>query len=57
MGAQLPGPGSLSRPADRYGGQRLDAACTRGLAFGDPCYRTTNQILKRGLDGHPVPQT
>ncbi len=47
----------ILRQADRYGAQRLDAACARALAFGDPCYRTIKQILERGLDGHPVPQT
>lgn len=47
----------ILRQADRYGAQRLDAACARALAFGDPCYRTVKQILERGLDGHPVPQT
>lgn len=36
--------------ADRYGAERLDAACTRALAFGDPSYRTIKTILERGLD-------
>jgi len=36
--------------ADRYGADRLDAACTRALAFGDPSYRTIKTILERGLD-------
>jgi transposase len=38
------------RLADRYGAERLDAACTRALAFGDPSYRTIKTILERGLD-------
>jgi Mu transposase, C-terminal domain len=38
------------RLADRYGPERLDAACTRALAFGDPSYRTIKTILERGLD-------
>ena len=36
--------------ADRYGAERLGAACTRALAFGDPSYRTIKTILERGLD-------
>jgi hypothetical protein len=38
------------RLADRYGAERLNAACTRALAFGDPSYRTIKTILERGLD-------
>jgi hypothetical protein len=40
------------RLADRYGAERLDAACSRALAFGDPSYRTIKTILERGLDQH-----
>lgn len=42
------------RLADRYGAERLDAACSRALAFGDPSYRTIKTILERGLDQHTV---
>lgn len=47
----------IVRQADRYGAQRLDAACARALTFGDPSYRTVKQILERGLDNQPLPQT
>jgi transposase len=40
------------RLADRYGAERLEAACSRALAFGDPSYRTIKTILERGLDQH-----
>ncbi|HSW61754.1 MAG TPA: IS21 family transposase [Dissulfurispiraceae bacterium] len=33
-----------------YGKARLEAACSRALAFGDPAYRTVKQILASGLD-------
>lgn len=35
---------------EKYGPKRLDAACARALAFGDPSYRTIKTILERGLD-------
>lgn len=38
------------RLADKYGAKRLDAACERALAFGDPAYRTIKTILERGLE-------
>jgi len=40
----------IIRLADKYGPERLDAACARAIAFGDPTYRTIKQILERGLD-------
>ena len=40
----------LLRLAERYGAARLDAACARALAFGDPGLRTVRTILERGLD-------
>jgi hypothetical protein len=40
------------RLADRYGAERLEAACSRALDFGDPSYRTIKTILERGLDQH-----
>ena len=36
---------------ETYGPTRLDAACARALAFGDPAYRTIKTILERGLEG------
>ena len=41
----------ILRLADKYGGARLEAACQRALAFGDPAYRTVKTILERGLEG------
>lgn len=39
------------RLGEKYGPTRLDAACARALAFGDPAYRTIKTILERGLEG------
>ncbi len=42
--------------ADKYGAQRLDAACRVALAFGDPAYRTVRNLLEKGLEGQsPLP--
>lgn len=38
------------RLIDVYGRERLEAACQRARAFGDPSYRTVKGILERGLD-------
>ena len=38
------------RLAKAHGNARLEAACERALAFGDPRYRTIKTILARGLD-------
>ena len=38
------------RLAKTHGDTRLEAACERALAFGDPRYRTVKTILARGLD-------
>jgi transposase len=42
------------RLGDRYGPQRLDAACARALAVGDPSYRTVKGILVAGTDTAPL---
>jgi transposase len=42
------------RLGDRYGPERLDAACARALACDDPSYRTVKQILAAGLDTAPL---
>lgn len=39
---------------ERYGARRLNAACARAIAFGDPSYRTIKTILERGLDQQPL---
>ena len=35
---------------------RLEAACQRALAFGDPRYRRIKEILNAGLDQAPLPE-
>ncbi len=42
------------RLAERYGEDRLEAACERALAFENPRYRCVKTILERGLDQHCV---
>jgi hypothetical protein len=36
--------------AKKYGKARLEAACKRALAFGNPKYRAVKIILEKGLD-------
>lgn len=43
----------IIRLADKYGPARLDAACARANAFGDPSYRTVHNILAQGLEAQP----
>jgi hypothetical protein len=45
--------------ADKYGPERLDAACRRAIDVGDPSYRTVKGILNAGTetDASPVRQT
>lgn len=40
--------------ADKYGPERLDAACRRALEVGDPTYRTVKGILAVGADQQPA---
>jgi len=44
--------------ADKYGAERLDAACRRAIAVGDPGYRTVKGILLAGTehDGDEEPR-
>jgi transposase len=35
----------------KYGPERLNAACERALAFGDPAYVTIRNILQKALEG------
>lgn len=46
----------ILRLSETYGPARLDAACRRALAFGDPRYRTVKTILQSGLDRQAVPE-
>jgi hypothetical protein len=41
---------AIIRLKDKYGKERLNAACARANAFGDPAYRTVKGILEKGLD-------
>lgn len=41
----------ILRLAETYGPERLETACQRALAYGDPRYRTIRNILQQGLDG------
>lgn len=48
----------ILRLGDRYGGERLEAACQRALEIGAASYRSVSSILKTGLDrqdGEPAP--
>jgi transposase len=38
------------RLADRYGRERVDAACARAVAIGSPSFKTVKSMLKSGLD-------
>jgi hypothetical protein len=40
----------ILRLAEKYGQERMEQACARANAFGDPRYRTVKTILERGLD-------
>lgn len=44
----------LHRLAQRYGPQRLEAACDRALQIGGVSYKTICSILQRGLDRTPL---
>ena len=41
---------ALLRMGDRYGGERLEAACARALRIGNPTRKSVEAILKSGLD-------
>ena len=43
----------ILRLEDKYEEERLEQACARANAFGDPRYRTVKTILERGLDKQP----
>ena len=49
--------GRLLRLGEKYGCQRLQAACRRALAYGDPAYKTVKGILQQNLeqDEPPLP--
>jgi transposase len=45
----------IIRLGNRYGPERLEAACTRALAVRAHSYRSVESILKNGLDRKPLP--
>ena len=45
----------IIRLADRYGAERLEAACARALAVRAFSYRSVESILRHGLDRQPLP--
>lgn len=45
----------VMRLGERFGGERLEAACRRALAIGATSYRSVRSILLAGLDRHEVP--
>jgi len=47
--------GRVLRLGDRFGPERLEAACARALRFGDPAYLTIKRILQQGLDAESLP--
>lgn len=44
----------LLRLSERFGKERLEAACARAWRFGDPSYRRVKGILEAGLDREPL---
>jgi transposase len=42
------------RLADRFGRERVDAACARAVHIGSPSFKTVQSILKSGLDRAPL---
>ena len=42
------------RLADRYGRERVDAACARAMSIGSPSFKSVQAILKSGLDRAPL---
>jgi hypothetical protein len=49
--------GRLLRLGQRFGLDRLEAACTRALRFDDPAYMTIKRILEQRLDAKELPST
>ncbi|MGH9282779.1 MAG: IS21/IS408/IS1162 family transposase, partial [Acidimicrobiales bacterium] len=43
--------------AERHSPERLDAACARAIAVGDPSYRTIKGILAAGTESQPAEPT
>jgi hypothetical protein len=45
--------GRLLRLRERYGDQRLEAACAKALRYNEPAYTTVKRILAEGLEAAP----
>jgi hypothetical protein len=45
------------RLAAQFSPARLEAACVRGLAYGDTHFATLKRLLQAGLEGEPLPTT
>ena len=45
----------VRRLGQRFGAERLEAACRCALHFGTPRYKSLESILKNGLDRQPLP--
>ncbi|MDX3233704.1 hypothetical protein PV419_50950 [Streptomyces sp. ME19-01-6] len=41
----------------KYGDARVEAACAKAIAVGDPSYRTVKGILVAGTETDPEPET
>jgi len=52
---RLPTVGRLLRLRQKFGDERLEAACQRALSFDDAAYKTIKRILTRDLDQEPRP--
>jgi hypothetical protein len=52
----LRGAQGIVRLREKFGDQRLDAACARALAFNSPKYRTVKGILDKGLENEAAPK-
>jgi transposase len=46
---------AILRLEESVGAERLEAACSRALHFGDPSYRRVKTILNAALDREPLP--
>ena len=47
----------IKRLGERFGTDRLEAACRRTLAIQSPSYKSVKSILENGLDRNPMPET
>lgn len=43
------------RLGNKYGNERLEAACTRAMSYGGYSYQSVKSILEKGLDRQPLP--